>query len=114
MKIIRILFIVALLISLSFNFYLYKKNNNRPFSAGDVKNTVEWVGKLILLPTDETPTIATVSDPEKLKDQSFFSRAQYGDKVLIYTKSAKAILWRPETGQIIEVSTININNDLGQ
>jgi hypothetical protein len=31
---------------------------------------------------DETPTIATVTDPEKLSDQPFFQQAKKGDKVL--------------------------------
>jgi hypothetical protein len=103
-----------LLGSLGFNFYLYNKIGNQSLSTKNAQDIVGMVGKLMLLPPDEMPTIATVSNPEKLKDQPFFSRAQYGDKVLIYTKSAKAILWRPETGQIIEVFPINISKDLVQ
>jgi len=67
------------------------------------------VGKLISLPSDETPTVATVTDVEKVKDQPFFTNAQNGDKVLIYTNAKKAILYRPTEKRIIEVDAVNIN-----
>jgi len=71
---------------------------------------VASVGKLITLPTDEKPTIATVTDIEKVKDQPFFKNAKNGDKVLIYTKAQKAIIYRESENRIIEVGAVNINN----
>ena len=65
------------------------------------------VKKLIALP-DEVPTVATVSDIEKLADQPFFVNAQNGDKVLIFTNAKKAILYRPSAGLIIDVAPITI------
>ena len=70
---------------------------------------VSEVGKLIALPSDEKPTIATVSDVEKVKEQAFFKNAKNGDKVLIYTNAKKAILYRPDEKRIIEVGAVNIN-----
>lgn len=67
------------------------------------------VGKLINLPADEKPTVATVTDASKVKDQQFFKNAQNGDKVLIYQKAQKAILYRPSENRIIEVGAVNIN-----
>lgn len=67
------------------------------------------VGKLIALPTDEKPTVATVTDIEKVKEQPFFKNAQNGDKVLIYTNAKKAILYRPSEKRIVEVGAVNIN-----
>ena len=66
------------------------------------------VGELILLPVDEQPTIATVADPEKLKDQPFFINAHQGDRVLIYTNARKAILYDPVAHKIIEVAPVSI------
>jgi hypothetical protein len=83
------------------------KNGN---SQNDVAAITKKIGKFMELPADETPTIATVSDREKLKEQPFFTKAQNGDKVLIYTKSQKAILYRPSANQIIEVMNLSANN----
>ncbi len=74
----------------------------------DVKNLVAMVGKLIVLPQGENPTIATVTDPERLRDQPFFLNAQKGDKVLIYTNAKKAILYSPLDNKIVEVAPVNI------
>lgn len=73
------------------------------------KLLIAEVGKLIVLPVEEEPTIATVSDLNKLKDQPFFAKAQLGDKVLIYTDAKKAILYRPVDKKIIELAPL-INN----
>jgi hypothetical protein len=66
------------------------------------------VGKLIVLPTTEQPTIATVSDVNRLKSQSFFIHARDGDKVLIYTKAQEAILYDPLANKIVEVGPISL------
>jgi hypothetical protein len=77
--------------------------------ASEIQKIVKEVGKLILLPTDETPTVATVQDPAKLRGQAFFANAKAGDKVLIYTKAEKAILYNPSAKIIIEVAPLNMS-----
>ncbi|OGG11915.1 hypothetical protein A2Z00_04290 [Candidatus Gottesmanbacteria bacterium RBG_13_45_10] len=67
------------------------------------------VAGLMALPTDETPTVAIVNDVEKLKNQQFFSHSANGDRVLIYTKAKKAILYRPSINKIIDVAPLNVN-----
>jgi len=100
----------------SFYFYrLYQKaqynvQNPNEVAKNDAKETVAKVGKLISLPADEEPTIAMVTDVTRLQDQAFFANARNGDKVLIYSKAKKAVLYRPETNLIIEVAPVNIGN----
>ena len=74
------------------------------------KQLIIRIGKLIELPKGENPTIATVSDINKLKDQVFFAQAKNGDKVLIYGNAKKAILYRSSINKLINVGPININN----
>ncbi len=111
-KILLLVLIVATISSatMAFNFYAKLKNLENPAAASEAetKRVVADVSKVIILPADETPTLATVSEPEKLKDQPFFANAQAGDKVLVYTQAQRAILWRPSVGKVIEVSALNL------
>lgn len=75
------------------------------------KDLIEKIGKLVELPTDEEPTVATVVDPDKLKDQAFFTQAKKDDKILLYTKAKKAFLYNPASNKIIDIAPINIGSD---
>jgi hypothetical protein len=106
-----IIVLVALVVILGAGFvYYFQKANTDPNKVAqeELTEVVEKVGKLIVLPEGETPTLATVSDPSKLKDQTFFARAKAGDKVLIFTNSKKAILYDPVANKIVEVAPVNL------
>ncbi len=85
-----------------------KLDNPNELVGEEVKNLVALVGNLMVLPTDEDPTVATISDITRLQNQPFFTNAQNGDKVLIYTNARKAILYRPGTDKIIEVAPLTL------
>ena len=80
----------------------------------EAKRILQSLGQFMTLPKDETPTIATVADKQKLKNQPFFAKAQNGDKLILFTKSRKAILYRPSTNKIIETAAINVGKPQGQ
>lgn len=97
-------------------YYFYKqysvlKSDPQVFAKKDAAALIEKVGQLIVLPEGEEPTVATVSDPEKLKNQPFFANAKAGYKVLIYTNAKKAILYDPILNKIVEVAPLNIGNN---
>jgi hypothetical protein len=88
---------------------LFGLSKSAASSQAQVNATIAEVGKLITLPTDEQPTVATVTDASVVKSQPFFTNAENGDIVLIYTKAQKAILFRPSANIIVEVGAVNIN-----
>lgn len=90
--------------------FFSNRNNLANSKQEEVIKVVQAVGKLIVLP-DEVPTVATVTDLEKLKDQAFFKNAKIGDKVLIYLKAEKAILYDSESNKIIELAPLNTYNN---
>jgi hypothetical protein len=108
----RFFWILITLAALAAAGYLYYQNQmlrSNPQNAAqkEVTELVSKVSKLIVLP-NEAPTVATVSDPEKLKDQAFFASAEKGDKVLIYTQAKKAYLFSVRLNKILEVAPLNI------
>lgn len=110
-RVISILFIL-LILSIGAGVYFYQKAtvDTQKDAQKELNDTIAAVGRLMVLPTSETPTMATVSDPEKLKDQPFFTNAKIGDKVLIYTIARKAILYSPTLDKIVEVAPVNTGN----
>lgn len=106
-------FIVVVAIIVSSFFYLqYRKSKElladpKRMSQEQIKLLTEKVGKLMELPKEE-PTVATVLEKNKLKNQLFFVNAENEDKVLIFTQAKKAILYRPSENKIIEVAPITI------
>lgn len=74
----------------------------------ELQEVISKVGRLIVLPEGETPTLATVEDPSKLAGQPFFANAEKGDHVLIYPAAKKAILYSESLRKIIEVAPLNI------
>jgi hypothetical protein len=101
-----------LIIALGSAVYFYQKAHIDPQQEAikDLQHTIALVSRHLVLPEGETPTLATVSDPEKLKDQPFFARAKKGNKVLIFSVSQKAILYDPVLDKIIEVAPINLQS----
>jgi len=89
-------------------------NNPSVVAQLESQDLVKKVSRFISLPEGELPTIATVSDYKKLKDQPFFEKSQNGDKVLIYTKAKKAYLYRPSTDKLIDVTIVNVDSSAAQ
>lgn len=102
--------LIAVIVAGSIFFYTRSQKNTsaKNTSASEIESTVAAVAALIEIP-NETPTLATVSDIDKLKDQEFFTHAENGDKVLIFKNARKAILYRPFTNKIIEVGPIRVD-----
>lgn len=69
---------------------------------------VDKLALLMVLPTDEKPTVATVVDVDALRKENptFYKDAKNGDRLIIY--STKAILFRAEDNKIINVAPVQI------
>jgi len=109
-----IIFLTVVLLIMSYfvyKSYFYDKNlNEQEIARKELSETIKDISKLMVLPEDEEPTLATVTDPKKLEGQTFFAKAKTGDKILIYTNSKKVILYSPSMNKIVEVGSLNLNN----
>lgn len=121
--IIIISILLLLLVGGGLYYYSYKTNPSAlskitgktisdESDADEMTRIVKEVKEIMLLP-DETPIFATVTDLQKVKDQTFFVNAALGDKVLIFMQAKKAILYRPSQRLIVEVGTVNNPDSTG-
>lgn len=118
-KTIFILFLFLIVsIILSSYFYLQYRSTKKLLESkknadsSEAEKLIAKISQYMVLPS-EAPTLASVSDKEKLKNQAFFKDAENGDKVLIYRQARKAILYRPSINKIVEVAPINLGDQAG-
>ncbi len=132
MKIVKLLIPLLVVVSISglgvagFFYFQYQKSQKelqsirtdpstlQKAAQAETKNLIDEVGRLIALPSGENPTVATITDIEKLKDQPFFKNARNGHKVLIYTNAKKAILYDSAAKKVIDVAPVNIGSSSAQ
>lgn len=119
-KVIAIVALVIAVASISFAAYQYTETQKLKTSDGqkqvaedEAKVLKDKVSRLMKLPS-ENPTVATISDISKLKDQPFFDGAKNGDKVLIFTEARKAIIYRDSENKIINSGPIAVTSDQSQ
>ena len=113
------LLVITLAAASGYFYWQYQKLSKSPL-AGQIQaeeennRAVKAVGKLMLLPTDETPVVATIADIDKLKDVPFYKNAKNGQKLIIYSNLKQAILYDPTTNMIINVGSFNMTEDQKQ
>ncbi|MFZ3031488.1 MAG: hypothetical protein WA082_00435 [Candidatus Moraniibacteriota bacterium] len=108
--IVVLVILLFLSVGIAGYFYYQLKNVGVAKSETDeITELIQTIGATLELPEGEAPTLATVTDKEKLAEQPFFQKAENGDKVLIYANTGRAILYRPSTKKIVDVTTVNVN-----
>ena len=108
--VIAVIIVIGIAVYVSKNKSVVEGDPNTEQAQAEMQALVAEIGKLIELPKGENPTVATITDPEKLKDQPFFANAKNGDKVLIYPNARKAFLYDPSTKKLIEVAPLILGN----
>lgn len=116
-KSILISFIILILLALGGSgagIYYYVQYQQLLAKSNDpniaVKEVLGKVGKLIDLPSNEQPTVATVNNAELIKNQSFFAKAKNGYRVILYPNAKLAILYDEAANKIVNFGTINVGS----
>ena len=85
---------------------------NQKANQQEIMAVVAQVKKLIIVPGDESPQMAEISDAVlAAKEQPFYAGAQNGDKILVYLNARKAIIYSPARNIIVNVGPIYMNNE---
>lgn len=110
-KLVSVLIIIAVLLAISFGgYYYYNKSRGNLTNDQEIAKLEKEIGKLIVLPTDEKPILATINDVAALSaQQPFFIGSQNGDKLLVYQKARKAFIYSETLGKLVNVGPIVYN-----
>lgn len=103
-------FTIALLTGASAFFYIQYRREILKNPSYEVSQVIQELQQIMELP-EGVPTLATVTEKEKLQQEGFFKHAQNGDKVLIYLEQGRAILYRPSSKKIIDVAPVQKTPD---
>lgn len=105
-NILVVVIFLGLTAAAGYLWWQYKKSTpsaQTALVADEVSIIVEKIKNQVDLP-QENPVLAIITDPTT--DQSLFSDALPGDKVLIYIQAKKAILYRPSSDQVVETISL--------
>jgi len=70
---------------------------------------LDKISRLILLPQNERPSIATINNVAQLqKNWPFYENARNGDVLLIYFQAKKAYIYDPEKNMIINMGSVDV------
>lgn len=86
----------------------------RDDSQREAVNLTYRIGKTVLLPSDEIPGLATVTDSTKLNRGGVLTGAQNGDKVLLFYKGGRVVLYRPSVGKVVAVGPMVLDASAAQ
>jgi len=111
LRMFTIVITTILLVGLAFaTGYYFLAYTNLKISVENEQNPntplLEKLAKLVILPKGEEPSIATVSDVSKLKEQTFFKNAQNGDSIVAYPNAQIAILYRSSSDLVVWMGPI--------
>lgn len=108
-KLIVILLLLGAMAACALLFYKYREAvDTNPKNIE--QKTIEEVGKIVEVP-NEKPSVVTVLDASKLSNVELASRAQDGDRLLVYAENRRVIMYRPSNGKIIDILTIKDTQD---
>ena len=84
--VILLLFLLGGIGAYAYFNYVHTPQNAALTEQSELDILVAKIGEKMELPEEE-PSLATVSDVDRLQDQPFFHNAENGDKVLIFQKA---------------------------
>jgi len=114
--ILRLLVVLLLLGFSAWSFWQYRETKRQLDTLTDALDSAEQaqqarqeliarVGRLMVLPEGEDPLIFDIENAA-----AFFRNAVNGDKVLIYPRAGRSIIYSPSRNIIVNVGTLLVQN----
>lgn len=109
---------IVLIFAIAAGFFFWQWQSLKSSPSAESKETasriIEKVGNIYELPANEEPTVALIQDKQKLSQQAFFDKAQNGDYLIVYSKAKLAMVYREQTGKLVSVGPVSIDDKQNQ
>ncbi|HSH18372.1 MAG TPA: hypothetical protein VK978_03235 [Candidatus Saccharimonadales bacterium] len=102
------IFVLALIGAAGYGYFMQRTITLAEAKTADQRLIAE-VGARTPLPPGEVPAVSTVVDETRV-NQEFLRGTKKGDKVLLYFQAGKAVVYRPSSGQIINMGPLKTPN----
>lgn len=103
--------VACLVVVLIFGYFMWQSTAGTSTDRRELHIVTTKVEKLIILPKGEDPVLATVTDKDKLLPNTFLANvSETGDKVLIFAKAKRVIVYRPSINKIVDVGPVTIQS----
>jgi hypothetical protein len=95
---------VVIVLLVAGNIFFFVKYRQAVDNNPDVQTQriIDDLRKTTTLP-DETPSIVTVVDKTKLSNPTVAQGVENGDKIMLFQKAEKVVIYRPSTGQLVNI-----------
>lgn len=108
---------VTILVVFLFTIGIVRKGNSKNGATGtlgastsnitEADRYYQEVSKYVELPVGELPTVANISDADKVKaENAVLGDIKNGDKMMFFTKSRKVVVYRPSTKKVVVVVSL--------
>lgn len=88
--------------------------NGTDGSKGEMERIKTALSEHVLLPVDETPTLATVINSDELQDAFLRQYAKTGDKVLVFPSAKQVYLYRPSVDRLVSMGPLTLSASVAQ
>lgn len=103
---VTVTLVVLIIVAVVSGLYWWKENSA---TQSELQTVKAKVGRLYLLPKDETPALVSVVDASKLSSSYLKQYAKTGDKLLLYQKQGKVIIYRPSIDKIVDIGVLELD-----
>jgi hypothetical protein len=119
MKVVLLLVVVLVLVVAFVGYRVIKGDEVPSFEVAEgtqlseeqIGDLLGRISRLIQLPEEKNPLIATINDAAALRaEQAFYRDAENGDQLVIFAERAMAVIYRPSADKLINVGPIFFDN----
>ena len=114
-RLVKVLLLIVVLVvagALYYKKYSNSTSGKEAKAKAETSKLIKQVSAHMTLPQDDQPAVFDITDPSQLAaQQAFFSGSQKGDKLIVFSKSAKAIIYSPSRDLIINVGPVTFDQN---